>query len=278
MTAPHPAFLSLALALMQLTAGSHAWALIGMESSYQTTSEKELQQYVQRVWKQDTFPYWAHLGRIDRSTGIYLGHGQVLTAAHVGEGAFIMPDGRRYEPVAGTARFFKNQDGSVADLCLFRIHLNAGDPLTKLAPVHLSTQAPKSGTSLMLLAGGAGSCIETATGYTWSNDYRLRWGVNAIHEVYSSPMPTNIFASYGFATRYDKGPDRCQAAPGDSGGAAFHFNADAGQWELAGIIVAVDSEFGRADYGNQTYIADPALFREQVAEALDAAKTLLASH
>jgi hypothetical protein len=95
--------------------------------------------------------------------------------------------------------------------------------------------------------------------------------------VYSVTMPTSRYASFGFGTKFEKTGGRCQAAPGDSGGAAFHFNPGAKRWELAGVIVAVDSRFGGAEYGNQTYIADPALFRRELAVTRLGSQALLAS-
>ena len=49
-------------------------------------------------------------------------------------------------------------------------------------------------------------------------------------------------------------PGECQAAPGDSGGAAFVFNEKANRWELGGVVIAVDSKKGRVAFGDHTYI------------------------
>jgi hypothetical protein len=210
------------------------------------------------------FPFWKNVGQIDRSSGIYLGNGYVLTAAHVGSGPFRTVDGKSYPAEPKSEKYFKNYDGSLADLCLFRIKFNTTDPIATWPSIPLTTMPPHKGTPVILVAGGAGA-ITSGRRFAWSDDYQVRWGLNSIEKIYSVPMPTSRFASFGFGTKFEKTGGRCQAAPGDSGGAAFHFNAVAKRWELAGVIVAVDSRFGAAEYGNQTYIADPALFRRELA-------------
>lgn len=222
------------------------------------------------------FPYWKNVGQIDRSTGIYLGNGYVLTAAHVGAGPFRTADGKFYPPESGSEMSFKNFDGTQADLCLFRIRVKSTDPVARYPTVPLTTMPPHRGTPLILVAGGAGA-KQSGKCFPWSDDYRVRWGLNSIEKIYSVPMPTSRFASFGFGTKFVKSGDHCQAAPGDSGGAAFHFNPVAKRWELAGVIVAVDSRFGAAEYGNQTYIADPALFRRELAISRLGPPAMLAS-
>lgn len=241
------------------------------------TCEKDLVTKVASWSAGIPFPFWKNVGQIDRSTGIYMGNGYVLTAAHVGPGTFRTGDGKAYRPASGPAQYFKNFDESQADLCLFRIEAKSGDPVLQLPGIPLTTMAPKKGTPLVLIGGGAGQ-ESSGRHFAWSDDYRVRWGVNAIEKIYSVTMPTSRFASFGYGTKFARGNGSCQAAPGDSGGAAFHFNPSAKRWELAGVIVAVDSHFGAAQYGNQTYIADPALFRKQMAVTKSGVPSLLASH
>ena len=275
---PLPACLVLLIAAVLLIFSvAPANAIIAPTHGVVSSSERALQSFLKTVWKRDAFPYWSHVGKIGRSSGVYLGNGYVLTAAHVGSGTFTLPDGSRYEAVPGSERMFNNHDGTTADLCLFRVRYNKQDRIARLRALPLSTMPPKKGTSLLLLGAGAGSQSKSREGFQWSNEYNLRWGVNSIEEIYSEPMPTNEFASYGFATRFERGLHQCQAAPGDSGGAVFHFNSRTDRWELAGIIVAVDSDFGRAEFGNQTYIADPVLFRRQLAGIMEKNDALLAS-
>ncbi|MFT5468697.1 MAG: hypothetical protein ACI8UO_003809 [Verrucomicrobiales bacterium] len=251
------------LAFAAIVLPQFASALVSDES--RTESDQEaLQELVEKTLGADPFPYWNHVGSIGRSTGVYLGNGSVLTAAHVGSGKFRLPDGSSYEVIADSEKFFTNRDGSTADLCLFKVKYKKTDSIASLPPIPLTTMPPKLGKQILLLGAGLGGENERAGTFTWNDQYHLRWGVNEIEEIYSAPMPTHDFHSFGFATKFERGSLECQATPGDSGGAAFHFNPKAKRWELAGIIVAVDSEFGRAEFGNQTYIADPALFRREL--------------
>jgi hypothetical protein len=254
---------------------SSAPALIAPKDVAATEDEGALQTTLLRSGYAVAFPYWRHVGQIERSTGVYLGNGYVLTAAHVGAGAFRTCDGKLYPVLAGSVHFFRNRDGSAADLCMFRVQMKAGDPLERLPAMPLSTMPPRRGRELLMVAGGAG-WKPGQPGFAWGDDYRVRWGLNAIEEIYSVPMPTQKYLSYGFATRFDPVGNQCQAAPGDSGGAAFHFNARDRRWELAGVIVAVDSDFGAAKFGNQTYIADPVLFRRDLAAVMGTRPSILA--
>lgn len=222
------------------------------------------------------FPFWKNIGQIERSTGIYMGNGYVLTAAHVGPGPFRTGDGRIYPALAQPVTYFRNFDDSQADLCLFRVQVTSSDPLASYPVIPLTTMPPRKGTALILIGGGAGS-KSSGKRFAWSDDYRVRWGLNTIEKVYSVTMPTSRYASFGFGTRFERTGGHCQAAPGDSGGAAFHFNPSSKRWELAGVIVAVDSRFGGAEFGNQTYIADPALFRRELAVSRQGLETMLAS-
>jgi hypothetical protein len=266
---------SLSLATCSLVFAVSASALIAPKDVASTESEAALQKTLRHAGYTTPFPYWRYVGQIERSTGVYLGNGYVLTAAHVGAGTFRTSNGTLHPLVAGSARIFRNRDGSTADLCLFQIQVKAGDPLEKLPAMPLSTLPPRRGRELLMVAGGAG-WKPGQTGFAWGDDYRVRWGLNAIEEIYSVPMPTQKFFSYGFATRFDPVGNQCQAAPGDSGGAAFHYNTRERRWELAGVIVAVDSAFGSAAFGNQTYIADPVLFRRDLAAALSNRQSMLA--
>lgn len=243
-----------------------ASGLISLGDTEASQSENALQETLRRSGYPERFPYWRHVGQIERSTGFYLGAGCVLTAAHVGAGDFRTSDGSVYAAVRNSVRYFRNRDGSTADLCLFRVEMLEDDPLAKLPAIPLATLPPRRGRELLLIGGGASWKKGTPgkPGFPWGDDYRVRWGMNAIQEIYSVPMPTHEFSSYGFATRFSSSR-QCQAAPGDSGGAAFHYNPREKRWELAGVIVAVDSEFGAASFGNQTYLADPVLFRRDLA-------------
>ncbi|MEM0969152.1 MAG: trypsin-like peptidase domain-containing protein [Verrucomicrobiota bacterium] len=249
---------------MLLFLGSPAQGMITHDSSANHSSEASLKEMLISLGFRKVFPYWKNVGQIERSTGIYLGNGFVLTAAHVGAGAFRTSDGRSYSSDSSDVHYFKNYDGSQADLCLFRIRFQSQDPIASFPAIPLTTALPVQGTPQVLLGAGAGG-KERGKRFAWNDDYHVRWGINVIEEIYSVPMPTSQYSSFGFATKFERHSMDSQAAPGDSGGGVFFFNESKKRWELSGVIVAVDSRFGGADFGNQTYIADPALFRQRLA-------------
>jgi len=61
-------------------------------------------------------------------SGVYLGQGWVLTAAHVGDGDFTV-DGQTYLPRANTKQRLMNPDNSLADLIVYELQTspNLGD-------------------------------------------------------------------------------------------------------------------------------------------------------
>ena len=92
----------------------------------------------------------------------------------------------------------------------------------------------------------------------------IRWGTN---EVDGAGMLDN---SAAFATVFDRDGARAheaQGAYGDSGGAVFAKNAQ-GDWELAGIMFAIDIYEDQPYYyvldGNVTYAVDLASYRDQI--------------
>ena len=222
-------------------------------------SEPALQKALRDVLGQvPAFPYWSHLGSVNQSTGIYLGGGRVLTAAHVGAGVFTTQDGHSYRPVSGPPKRYPNRQGGDSDLLVYRILVNRGDPLFSLPPMTLAKSSPERGGFVLLLGAGGGNSGSRAgsADYRWNEDFRLRWGFNSVSAKFVRPILTYTFATPGFATQFALGSDEAQACPGDSGGGVFVYNREARRWELGGVILAVDGAHGAAAFGDQTYIGD----------------------
>ncbi len=239
----------------------HASGLVTATSHRKHLSNEGLTRTLQRFLPgAPAFPYWHHVGVVNRSTGIYLGDGRVLTAAHVKAGDFRMQDGSLYRAVRDSEVYFTNRDGSYADICIFEIRCPPGSLASRLPSIPVGPVSPPKGALVLLLGAGSGNASEAqevgGPNFLWNWDYRVRWGLNRVEERFSKPMRTYEYATVGFATRFNPGPLECQATPGDSGGAAFLFNQKRGRWELGGLILAVDGEHGMADFGDQTYIAD----------------------
>lgn len=214
------------------------------------------------------FPFWFNVGMLNQSTGVYLGGGCVLTAAHVGPGVFVLQDGSSYQPVPGTEQSFRTGDGARADLTLFRVAYGRGDTLAKLPAVPLRRACPSRGSAVVLVGAGSGNAtgnvVKCATDFRWNDNAQMRWGLNRVEYRYSEPIETYAFRTPGFSTRFSRDGFECQATPGDSGGAAFSYNQIFKRWELCGIILAVDGEEGFAAFGNHTYIGDLSVIPPQL--------------
>ena len=223
-------------------------------------------------------PGFAHVGHSPNGmSGVYVGNGWVLTAAHVGETSFTFA-GRSYPPVVGS-RVRLVKDGVSADLAMLRL---AGPP-PALPEMTLATAPPAVDDPITMVGHGwsraaTPTCweigwVEVACpggayrGYHKGGDRVVRWGVNRV----STPgidVATGGKLTRSLATLFDADgePDEAQLVKGDSGGAAF-LKRD-GTWELVGIPFAA-SAFGAqpkntAVFGNTSYIADVHFYRDEI--------------
>lgn len=215
-------------------------------------------------------PGWASVGAIGDLSGIHLGNGWMLTAAHVGIGP-VRLGGHTFAPVPGSAVPLQNPDGSAADLILFRLE-RAPD----LPALRIVATTPAAGTRIVMIGQGRDRGIPISwsgrAGFRWGKLPALRWGTN---RVFRSRM--RVTATESFATQFhetDGTPLEAQAAVGDSGGAAFV--KVRGKWRLAGVLFAVVGYENQPPetslYGNLTLIADLSRYRRQI-ETLMAAPT-----
>jgi len=211
---------------------------------------------------------WLNVGQVNGSSGIYLGDRWALTASHVGYGNLKLA-GVIY-PYDGINFHLTNSDGTPTDMFLF--HLGAQPPLTN---VTLASSTPTNGTHVDMIwfgrtAATAQTNIGIYTGFYWSGDNQKKsWANNKV-----SQNGVVINAGFGnlttFATRFDQTLQTShegQAAPQDSGGGVFSTNVSGG-WQLVGMLDATDSETGQPDgtavYGNSTFSADIATYRNQI--------------
>lgn len=228
-------------------------------------------------------PGWANVGSVGGATGIYLGDGWVLTAAHVwGSGQSTASfDGQSYAIQSDSAhRLQQPGTGSPIDLELFRL---VGAPSDLPGLTLSSTAPPRSATVLGIGNGRNRSATETwwnslwqqaspgdgtAHGFSYGSGNRKRWGENTIAQ-------NNVLINAGYGDTYTLktvfdaggGISEMQAATGDSGGALFFKNG--ADWELAGVILAISSPYsgqpgGTALYGDATYYADLSRYRSQI--------------
>ena len=122
-----------------------------------------------------------------------------------------------------------------------------------------------------------------AVGFKWTSTQTKRWGTNVLiddllvdqrevdldHDIILEIEGRNVVS---LITVFD-GEDaelvtefEAHATLGDSGGGVFYKND--GQWELAGVMFAVSVADGQPDdtavFGNATFFADMATYREQI--------------
>ena len=217
-----------------------------------------------------------HVGTRGALSAIYLGNGVVLTAAHVGPGSVAF-SGAVYPYVPGTEVRLQNQDGTYADLLVFEIY-----PRPDLPGLAIATARPAY-ASLLLIAGngldrgsalwwdpnGASAPGMTA-GYHWDGTSHVRWGTN---HVELNPG-YRVFNTEAFGSEFTEGEQapEAQAVVGDSGGAAFSHAGPAG-WRLAGVILGISQYTGQPAnttfFGQRTYYADLASYRDQLVDAVE---------
>jgi hypothetical protein len=219
-------------------------------------------------------PGWDYVGRRGAPTAVYLGDGWVLTANHVGSGAVVL-DGISYPAVPGSETRISNPDSSLADLIVFAISPYPAWPLLPIA-----TTTPTVGTDVVLIGRGRDRGLATSwdpngppppgpyAGYEWDTTRTIRWGTNQIASIPAAP----VLDTFSITTAFDAGatPHEAMAADGDSGGALFVDNG--GSWELAGLMFAIAGYSGQppetALYGNLTYSADLAFYRDDILDVI----------
>jgi hypothetical protein len=216
------------------------------------------------------FLYWNNIGYVPfgasdvGGSGIYLGNGWVLTAAHVQGGSnggytFVIPKLNNGADAVFTPQFASQvglhlpSTGAGSDLTLFRLQ---DDPLLQTLPQIQFGVTPQVGSNVTVIGSGYNrqpglhywhlanpSKPDTTTwtdvtglpsqntaqrtGYVYATqpNFAKRWGTNTTVAVPGNG-PTFVFNNTElFATSFDPGNDNeAQLAPGDSGGGVFAGN------------------------------------------------------
>lgn len=169
---------------------------------------------------------WNYVGQVNGASGVYLGDGYVLTAAHVGVSNFVL-DGVTYDYVSGSA-----EEIGTSDLTIFRISSSPDLPALTLA---LNAPTPFSNTSqgdeAVMIGYGGGH------GETWAADTVL--AVNYPITPTGSSYVSSDFLTLTGTYESDNGlrftTSHGQLVVGDSGGGDFIYDPTTDEWELAGI-------------------------------------------
>lgn len=237
-------------------------------------------------------PGWANVGVLGIGSGVYLGDGWVLTAAHVGGGSIVL-NGGTYAMLAGSGTTLTNagEPGKTASTDLYMFQL-ASTPVG-LGSVTIAATSSGSGAAVTMIGAGRDRgaytewYVNTNTGtnpWTWTEvpsggnafgfktlDSRtMRWGTNTIAATGAWANDgvgdiNMLYTGFNFPQDYSS---EAQAAYGDSGGAVFHKNGS--NWELTGLMLMVAGYSGQpnpaanAVFGNKTYAADLSFYRPQI--------------
>jgi hypothetical protein len=238
------------------------------------------------------FPFWNNVVTVSDASGVYLGNGWVLTAAHVTQLAVnagsITVNGAPY-----TVR--QNTQVGGFDLRLYRIGGEMGDPpLPALPSVGLDPTSPSIGQSFLTFGRGeraegtansASSSDASLAGspahFDWAGAGAMRWGTNNMETIPTwaggpasfagvLPGPTTAFVSIyddPGAGNYLNATEAGHAV-GDSGGPLF--TLESGVWTLTGLSLAVAADPGAGQpggvtgFGNLTAYANLATYKSQI--------------
>ena len=191
-------------------------------------------------------PGWDRVGSFGNGTGVYLGNGWVLTAAHVNVSTFDV-NGTSYTTTGATQNIanptLPGLNTTHTDLRLHQINLSAGDPLASLGALNLASSPVTTNTAGVMIGTGVTQTSQTAShfaggdsGFFWDTSRDKQWaniGVDQIGEI-STLNGTDVV---GFLSPFDNIAGSGSASNHDSGAPLFVL--DNGQWVLAGLAHAV---------------------------------------
>lgn len=227
------AFLSLGFIVLALLSSVRpAAAVMVNNTTYQTTEPTSASiSNWDTGWGQSGITGWDYVGTVGGASGVYLGNGWVITAAHVNlsSGTYTL-NGVTYTIVAGSAV----SSGS-ADITMFQI---SSEP--DLPALSISSSALISFSTQVVMVGYGGGAKS--------------WGVNTVtltNSIVSVESGSKIYTTTDFITAYGTSTSRgrnpttvtntAEAVSGDSGGAAFTYNSSTGTWSLVGLMEANDA-------------------------------------
>ena len=171
---------------------------------------------------------WNYVGTVSDASGVYLGNGWVLTAAHVNSPNTFTLAGNTY---TNTGVYYSNFTNSAsgttnADITLFQIStISLTGTNLSLSSLTITSAAPTGKVVMIGYGGPSGQGSES-------------WGTNSVYLNNYGPVSVNGFESIDFVT-FDSGSNYATLVNGDSGGGDFVRVGT--NWELAGLNEAVST-------------------------------------
>ncbi|MBK7950539.1 MAG: trypsin-like serine protease [Deltaproteobacteria bacterium] len=215
-------------------------------------------------------PGFERVGVVNGLTGVYARNGWVLTAAHVGEGEFLL-GGTRYAAVPGSTHPFLNDDSTPADLIAFKL---ATRP--PLADVAIADTPAAVGTLLTVIGYGFDRGSATTwmgvDGWSWAATRSLRWGTNRISSAGELALGTQAFRiTFDDLPGSPPGQYEADIVVGDSGGGAFVGSGASARLIgiLFGHVTFVGQPASTSLFGNGGLIVDLYAYRDAILAVTD---------
>lgn len=215
-------------------------------------------------------PGFYRVGSVNGLSGVYARNGWVLTANHVGEGAFVL-GATTYAVIPGSTVRFANPDSTQADLIAFK--LATRPPLADAA----IADGPAALNTLVTVVGygadrGSATSWMGVNGWQWSGTRTKRWGTNRISGIDQTSLDTRAFQiTFDNVSNPPAGQHEADVVTGDSGGAAFTGSGSAAK--LVGILFAHATFVGQPGYtslyGNVGLIVDLYAYRDDILAITD---------
>ena len=215
-------------------------------------------------------PGFNRVGVVNGLSGVYVRNGWVLTASHVGEGAFVL-DGTSYAAVPGSMVRFTNADSTLADLIAFKL---ATRP--PLADAALADSPAALNTLITVIGYGADRGATTSwmgvSGWQWAGSHSKRWGTNRISAIDQISLDTHAFQiTFDNVSNPPAGQYEADIVVGDSGGGAF--TGSGASAKLVGILFAHATFVGQPGstslFGNAGMIVDLYAYRSDILAITD---------
>jgi hypothetical protein len=205
----------------------------------------------------------------DLGSGVYLGNGKVLTDQHVLSNfpvnTFCLSDGTSYSVVPGSAQPILDSSNNGTDMAVVTLATSPVRPTLTLAAQ--TVQQQQLGELITMISfGDAGSGGYANGGLPYGGPVGELWGNNSVSAGDAQNIQNTSLPAIMFATTFNPFiADSAQVETGDSGGAAFYYDAASSQWLLRGLIWGRSQmQANYATSGDQSLMIDLANYTTQI--------------